>query len=132
MPRVVHFELEADNVERASAFYSAVFGWTIKKWDGPVDYWMVMTGNPEERGIDGGLMQRRQGEEMPRAYVNTIDVPDLDAFVASTLEHGGKLVVPRMTIPGVGYMAYCEDTEGNMFSIMQMDTSAQAETPASS
>lgn len=60
MPRVVHFEIHADDPERAAAFYSSVFGWEIMKWDGPFDYWLVRTGPREEMGIDGGIL-RRQG-----------------------------------------------------------------------
>ena len=59
MPRVVHFEIQAENPERAARFYTAVFGWTIRKWDGPLEYWLVTTGPADERGIDGGLLIRR-------------------------------------------------------------------------
>ena len=60
MPRVVHFELNADDPERASRFYQQVFGWQIRKWDGPVDYWLIMTGPDDEPGINGALMKRSE------------------------------------------------------------------------
>ena len=121
MPRVVHFEINADNPERAVGFYENVFGWKIEKWAGPVDYWLVMTGEQAEPGIDGGIMQRSQAQ----GTVNTVDVPSLDDFVQKVTSVGGKVVQPKTAVPGVGYLAYCEDTEGNIFGMMQNDTSAQ-------
>src|ERR1019366_686207 len=59
MPRPTHFEIPAENPERAMQFYSSVLGWKFNKWPGPVDYWLISTGDPGEPGIDGGLMQRR-------------------------------------------------------------------------
>lgn len=121
MPRVVHFEIGADNPERASAFYSKVFGWNISKWDGAQDYWLVSTGT-DTPGIDGGIMQRGQ---MP-PVTNTIDVDSVDEFVARVTTNGGAVVAPKMAVPGIGYLAYCTDSEGNMFGLMQSDPSASA------
>ena len=58
MGRIVHFEIHADDPERAARFYEAVLGWTSQKWDGPADYWLMTTGDPAERGIDGAVMKR--------------------------------------------------------------------------
>jgi predicted enzyme related to lactoylglutathione lyase len=121
MPRVVHFEVSADDTERASRFYSNVFGWEIQKWGGPKDYWLVSTGTEDQPGINGGLFKR----DGPVNYVNTIDVPSVDDYVARITEHGGRVVVPKTTIPGVGYLVYCQDTENNVFGIMQEDRSVQ-------
>jgi predicted enzyme related to lactoylglutathione lyase len=115
MGRPYHFELPADDPERSAAFYRAVFGWTIEKWDGPQDYWLVTTGD-DGPGINGGLGRRQPGFE---TTVNTIGVDDLDAAVASVEEHGGSVVAPKMEIPGVGLLAYCKDTEGVTFGMMQ-------------
>ncbi len=120
MPRVVHFEIPADDPERVIGFFEKTFGWRIEKWDGPIDYWLVMTGE-EEHGIDGGIT-RREGEDSMVA--NTIDVPDLDAYIAKVEEHGGEIVLPKMAVPGVGWMAYFKDPEGNLHGMMQSDTSA--------
>jgi predicted enzyme related to lactoylglutathione lyase len=122
MSRVVHFELAADNPERAIQFYSAVFGWKISQW-GDQPYWLVTTGEPSEPGIDGGIMPR--SADMP-AVVNTLDVASVDESVAQITAHGGQVVAPKMAVPGVGYLAYCQDTEGNMFGIMQRDPAASA------
>jgi uncharacterized protein len=121
MPRVVHFELAADDPERATMFYTNVFGWKLNKWDGPEDYWLATTGAADQPGIDGAIMRRN--ENMP-PLVNTIDVASVDDTVAKIEASGGRVAAPKMPIPGVGYLAYCLDTEGNMFGIMQRDTSA--------
>jgi predicted enzyme related to lactoylglutathione lyase len=120
LPRVVHFEINADQPERAVKFYSDVFGWKIQKWEGPMDYWLVYTG--EGPGIDGGLMKRMS----PSATtINTVGVPSVDEYLAKIEKSGGKAVVPKTAIPGIGWFAYCQDTEGNVFGIMQEDSSAR-------
>jgi predicted enzyme related to lactoylglutathione lyase len=120
MLRVVHFELAADDPERAVKFYSDIFGWKIEKWAGPVDYWLITTGK-DEPGIDGAL--GRRGEIMEGA--NTINVPSVDEYISKIEASGGKVVAPKNTVPGVGYVAYCQDTEGATFGIIEEDTSAQ-------
>ena len=55
MPRVVHFEIHAADPERAVNFYQTLFGWTFQKWEGPMDYWLIVTGPDDQRGINGGL-----------------------------------------------------------------------------
>ncbi len=122
MPRVVHFEIPAEQPERASKFYSSVFGWKIKKWQGPQEYWLVTTGEDGAPGINGGLMKRTKPFT---TTINTVDVPSVDEFVGKVTKHGGKVVAPKMAIPGVGYLAYCQDTEGNTFGIIQGDKSAK-------
>ncbi len=121
MPRVVHFELAADNPDRAVKFYASVFGWEIQKWNGPQDYWLIKTGKPDQPGIDGAIMTRAG----PQPVVNTIDVPSVDEFVAKITKHGGTVMMPKMAVPGVGWLAYCQDTEGNAFGIIQDDRSAK-------
>jgi len=122
MPRVVHFEINADEPERAVKFYSEVFGWNIQKWDGPVDYYLASTGEKSEPGIDGGITRRMSPSD---GTVNTISVPSIEEFMARVAANGGKVMTPKMTLPGVGYFASCQDTEGNVFAIMQEDISAR-------
>jgi predicted enzyme related to lactoylglutathione lyase len=121
MPRVIHFEIAADQPDRAAKFYSRIFGWKIERWEGPVNYWLVATGEGGT-GINGGLRERTDPFV---STVNTIDVPSLDEFLARIKEHGGMVVTPRAVIPGVGYHAYCRDTEGNLFGIMEEDSTAR-------
>ena len=126
MPRVVHFEIHAGDPERAVNFYKSLFDWQFQKWEGPMEYWMVMTGPNDQPGINGGLM-RRQGEidgQAVIAYVCTVDVADVDAATNTAVANGGQVVVPKMPIPGVGWLVYCKDTEGNIFGMMQGDANA--------
>lgn len=122
MKRVVHFDISADNPERAVKFYTDVFGWKIQKWDGPMDYWLVTTGPDDEPGINGGIAARKAPSE---TTTNTIDVPSVDAFVGKITEAGGKVIMPKAPIQGVGYFAVCLDTEGNPFGIMEEDQEAK-------
>jgi predicted enzyme related to lactoylglutathione lyase len=116
MPRVVHFEISANDPEKVSTFYRNVFGWTINKWDGPQEYWLVDTGNAEAPGINGGIFKPG---EMFTGTVNTIDVPDIDAYIEKVKAHQGQVVTEKMEIPGIGTFAYCKDVEGTLFGIIQ-------------
>ena len=119
--RVVHFELPADDPDRCARFYADAFGWKVEKWPGPTDYWLVTTGESGEPGIDGGIGPRQDADDQT---TNTIDVADLDAAVAKVVAAGGTVTRPRGPVPGVGWLAYCTDTEGNPFGMMQADESA--------
>ena len=122
MPRVTHFDIHADDPKRAARFYSDLFGWKIEKWQGPVDYWLVTTGPEDEPGIDGGLMVRTD----PGAGTwNTVEVSSVDDAVSKAVQAGGSVVIPKQAIPGVGYQAYCRDTEGNVFGLHEPDESAE-------
>ena len=126
MPRVVHFEIHAGDCERAVKFYKAVFGWEFQKWEGPMEYWMVITGSDDKPGINGGLLPRR-GEidgQAVIAYVCTIDVSSVDEYTTTVESNSGQVVVPKIPIPGVGWLVYCRDTEGNIFGMMQSDENA--------
>jgi len=122
MPRVVHFEIDAEKPERAIKFYEKVFGWKIEKWKGPVEYWLVSTGNEKELGIDGGLSRRTESEP---STVNTIDVPSIDEYIKKVESNGGTIVRPKQPVLGVGYMAYFKDPEGNISGMMERDESAR-------
>jgi predicted enzyme related to lactoylglutathione lyase len=127
MPRVVHFEIHAGDPERAINFYQKVFAWTFQKWEGPAPYWMVTTGSNDEPGINGGLLPRR-GEidgEAVIAYVCTVGVESVDKSITTVEENGGTVVVPKMPIPGMGWLVYCKDREGNIFGMMQSDAIAK-------
>jgi len=120
-PRVIHFEIAADNPERAVKFYQKVFGWKIEKW-GPIDYWLVTTGEDKEPGINGAIAEKG---DYVTATTNTIGVASFDDAVKKIIEAGGKQLMPKTAVPGIGYMTYCKDTEGNVFGIMQNDPSAK-------
>jgi predicted enzyme related to lactoylglutathione lyase len=120
MPRVTHFELHALDPDRAADFYRAVFGWKIEKWPGPVEYWLITTGDEGEPGIDGGI-DRREGALASNVFVDVASVDDVTEAVVAA---GGRVVSPRVAVPGVGYAAYYEDTEGIGFGVMQSDPGA--------
>ncbi len=122
MGRVIHFEIGADHPDQVGKFYQDVFGWEVRKWDGPIDYWLVMTGDADEAGIDGAIMQRQS--DMPPT-VNTIDVDSLEAAMKKVKGAGGRVLGEAQTVPGVGYFAYCADVEGNVFGMMESDETAQ-------
>jgi len=119
MPRVVHFEIPADDTGRAVKFYQKVFGWKIEKW-GSMDYWLTTTGPDSEPGINGAIMTR----ETQKTTVNTINVSSVDEYAKKIVEAGGKILTPKTPIPGVGYFGYSVDTEGNVFGIMENDPKA--------
>ena len=119
MHRIVHFDIPADKPARAKKFYEKVFSWKIKKWNGPMEYWMVTTGKGP--GINGGLAKRQRGQTV----MNTISVPSVDDYAKKIKKSGGKITMPKAAIPGVGWFATFQDTEGNMLGIMQNDRKAK-------
>lgn len=127
MARVAHFEIHADDTQRAIDFYSRTFGWEFTKW-GEEDYWLIKTGPDEEPGIDGGLVPRRGERPQPgqavNAYVCTIMVESVDGTILAASGSGATIALPKMAVPGVGWLAYLTDTEGNILGIMQNDPNA--------
>jgi hypothetical protein len=64
-------------------------------------------------------------EQAPAATINTVNVLSVDKFVQKIIDAGGKVLSPKRAVPGIGYMAYCVDTEGIVFGILQADASAK-------
>lgn len=96
MKRVVHFEINADEPERAVKFYKDAFGWKISKWKGGnMEYWVVDTGK-DKNGINGGIMKRMNPAT---STVNTIDVESLEIAIKQIEKAGGKMVSEKMTVP---------------------------------
>jgi predicted enzyme related to lactoylglutathione lyase len=122
--RALHFEIHA---ERAVKFYTAVFGWEFNKWPGPMDYWLVKTGPDGQPGINGGPIQRRGpiAGQAVIAYVCTVDTKNVDDAMRTITANGGTIALPKMPIPGVGWLAYAKDTEGNIFGIMHSEKPAK-------
>lgn len=129
MPRPVHFEIHATDPERVQAFYRTLFGWQFQSWDGPVEYWVITTGDASQPGINGGLVRRRgpapaEGQAV-NAFVCTVDVADLDATLRTLASAGGTIALPKVAVPGVGWLAYVKDPDGNLCGVMQMDSGAR-------
>jgi len=122
MPKIVHFELNAEDPLRAKSFYEKVFDWKIEKSEMPMDYWMITAGPEEELGINGGLQKRENASD---EVFNYIGVPSVEEFSKSIEENGGEILTPKSPIPGIGYYAFFKDTEGNKLGIFEDDESAQ-------
>jgi predicted enzyme related to lactoylglutathione lyase len=121
MNRVTHFDIKAKDPKRATEFYGNIFGWRFEKWDGPMEYWMIMTGDEKQPGIDGGMSLEKDSQ----GFTNqTIEVDDLDQTIKHVKSHGGKIHMKKTAIPGVGWFASFSDPEGNAFGIMQTDKNA--------
>ncbi|RJO59254.1 VOC family protein [Candidatus Parcubacteria bacterium] len=129
--RIVHFEIQADDPQRAIVFYQTVFGWEFPKWLDEPPYWGVMTATQEskEPGINGGLLPRPA--KTPglgfgtNAFVCTVQVENFDEIAAKIEKAGGKVALPKQAIMGIAWQGYFLDTEGNTFGIHQPDKNAK-------
>jgi predicted enzyme related to lactoylglutathione lyase len=117
MPNIVHFEIPADDIQRAKTFYSKLFGWKIESMQG-MDYMII-----DAYGVPGGGMMKRMHPD--QQIINMIGVPSVDEYSAKVEKLGGKIVVPKMAVPGMGYFVNCIDTENNAFGIWEMDPAAK-------
>lgn len=127
---MVHFEIPADDPERAAKFYRELFGWDVDRWEGAnggMEYWMVRTvptnaeGMPARPGVNGGLMRRMYAGQPP---LNYISVEDVDEFVRKAENLGAKTLMGKHPVPGMGWFAQLNDTEGNLFAVWQNDPNA--------
>jgi uncharacterized protein len=135
MPTIVHFEIPADDIERSRKFYTDLFGWKIEKWPGTdsgsspsssssdMEYWIITTTDEKGDKALGGGMMKRQGPQQP--IINYIDVKSVDEYSSKVQQLGGKVHVPKMAVPGMGYLAVCLDTENNAFGIWETNESAK-------
>jgi predicted enzyme related to lactoylglutathione lyase len=126
MPNVAHFAINADDVPRAKQFYERVFGWTFNAW-GPPKFYMIQTNAKENPGLLGSLQGRRElipGQRMI-GYECTIGVDSIDATAEAVLSNGGRTILPKTVIAGVGTLMFFQDTEGNIFGAMQYDAKAE-------
>jgi len=119
---VVFFEIGADDPEAAAIFYARVFGWQVERAEDGAAYWYVTTGTDDDPGIAGGLSFRVN--ELS-STVNIIEVQSLDEAARRVTEEGGKVLAPKTSVPGEGYVQYCHDLEGNVFGITEFDEDAK-------
>jgi len=118
MPTIVHFDISADNIERAKKFYNKLFDWKIEKSLGPTEYYLIETRTSKgEIGITGGIAKR---EKDYQKITNFIEVPSIDESITNVKLLGGKIIEPKTAIPTVGYIAGCLDTENNIFGIIEI------------
>jgi predicted enzyme related to lactoylglutathione lyase len=130
MSRLVHFEIHADDLERARAFYSSVFGWSFQDYGefAGSPYWGVITGPDDRPGINGGLLQRSgplpgAGQGM-NAFVCTMEVDDYDETERRILAAGGQAMHGKTALTGMAWQGYYLDTEGNVIGVHQPDPNA--------
>ena len=121
MPTIQHFEIPADDVERAIKFYKGVFDWTMQKLGNPQDpskdYWFFDTKDENgNKGIGGGLMKRQAPEH---TVTNYITVRSVDDYASKIEEAGGKVIMPKTEIPNMGFIIVFLDTENNMFGLYE-------------
>ena len=130
MSRVVHFEIQVDDIERAKAFYTAAFGWSFEDYGQFTGspYWGIITGPDDEPGINGGLLQRPAATpaegQGTNAFVCTIGVVDYDETDRRIIDAGGRVALPKMALTGMAWQGFYLDTEGNTFGIHQPDPDA--------
>jgi uncharacterized protein len=119
--RPVHFEIPANDPDAVAKFYTQLFGWRVEKAQLPgVDYWMCMTGDGP--GIDGGITRRMHPQQCVTNYVG---VPQIDAMVEKAASLGARIVLPKMAVPGAGWIAIALDPEGNPVGLWQEDRGAK-------
>ena len=119
--RVVHFEIPSDNPEKAIEFFQTVFGWNFQKL-GTEDYWLATTVDENSPGINGALMKKKDPRQ---PVVNTILVENIEDYIQKIESAGRKIVVAKMPVPNVGYLAYFMDPDNNIHGIWEEDTSAK-------
>ena len=124
MNRPNHFEIYTADPELVQPFYRDVFGWKFEKFEGgPIEYWLITTGDDKDPGINGGLTRPREGQRS--GTINTIAVKSLEQTIKKLEQNGGRICVPKMAIPKVGWLAYAEDPAGNVFGILEPDNDAK-------
>ncbi|MEQ8201903.1 MAG: VOC family protein [Syntrophomonadaceae bacterium] len=131
MGRLIHFEIHVSDMERAKKFYGEVFGWSFQDWGDftGMPYFGAITGDEDELGINGALVQRYgeppEAGQALNAFVCTIAVKDYDSAEARILAHGGQVAMPKTALTGIAWQGYYFDAEGNLFGIHQQDVKAR-------
>jgi predicted enzyme related to lactoylglutathione lyase len=126
MPTIVHFEIPSDDIERSKKFYNELFGWNIEKWSGlseGMEYWLISTVDDKgNKAVGGGMMKRQSPQQQG---INYFDVKSVQVSSAKVEQLGGKVIMPKSPVPGMGYMAVCKDSENNGFGIFEVDSTAK-------
>ena len=123
----IYFDFTVADLDAARRFFERVFGWRFRKFPMPYEYYRVEAGAPDEPGIDGGvgaIADTLVSEGKPLTQV-TIQVPDLDQFIARVKTSGGFVVEEKMAIPGIGWYATCAEPGGLKFGLIQADPDAR-------
>jgi predicted enzyme related to lactoylglutathione lyase len=121
-----HFAINADDVDRARKFYEKIFGWKFQPW-GPPGFFQIFNPDDSLTGVRGALQGRRElvPDLRMNGYECTISVPSIDRAIRAIEANGGKIVMPKATIPTVGTLIFFQDPEGNIAGAMQYESSAE-------
>lgn len=123
MPTIVHFDISADDQERAKKFYEDLFQWKIELLPGPVPYYLIETTDLDgKEGVGGGMAKRETPEQ---SITNFIGVSSIDEYIPKVEEFGGKVIENKYAVPGWGYLAVCLDTENNTFGLWEENKEAE-------
>jgi len=122
MPTINHFEIPADDINRAQKFYKDIFGWSMRKTSNPEnpekDYWHFDTQDDDgHKGLSGGMMNRQAPEH---TVTNYITVSSIEQYQSKIEQHGVKIMIKKTEIPNMGYFAIFTDSENNMFGLFEV------------
>lgn len=120
--KVGYFEMHVDDFQRAQQFYGQVFGWSFSKVPVPFEYYMIDTGHTGEKSIQGGMMKRQQplaANNGISGYVCAIYVTSIDDALDKIRKNGGRVTMEKTPLPGIGFIAYGLDPEGNAFGLWE-------------
>jgi uncharacterized protein len=128
MPTIVHFEIPSYDIQRSKKFYSELFGWTIEKFQGTdsnmpsdMEYYIITTTDDKgDKALRGGMLRRQNPQH--QGITNYIDVKSIDEHSAKVEKLGGKVILQKTAVPGMGYFAICLDTENNTFAIWETNS----------
>jgi predicted enzyme related to lactoylglutathione lyase len=112
---IVHFDIPAENVEKMRKFYSSLFGWKIERVAGPIEYYLIKTA-PEGKGVGGGMPKKEDQSQQPMNYYS---VESVDEYSKKVKELGGKIIIPKQTVLGMGHFAVAIDPERNIFGLWE-------------
>ena len=107
-------------------------GGSIEKWPSPgseampegMEYWLISTVDDKgNEALSGGMMKRQSPQQ--QGITNYFDVKSVQEYSAKVEQLGGKVISPKMPVPGMGYFAVCTDTENNGFGIFEADQTAK-------
>lgn len=116
MPKVIHFQIFADDIERAKKFYTSVFDWKMEKINlNNVDHYFIFSKDYEQESF-GHITKREQKID---CIVDYIGVASIDESFKKIEENNGTIMIPKTPVNGYGWYALCRDSEGNIFGLWE-------------
>lgn len=124
MNKVMHFDIHASNADKTREFYEAVFDWKCNSYAGAEEFYQISTSEGE---VIGAISGRKYNPDLKNIYgfECSISVDDVEDTIRAVEKAGGKTLMPRTAIPGVGWIAKFLDPDGNLFCAIKYDKSAE-------